>query len=186
MRVPISDITLEGGRLIVQIPRDSLGEVMGFMRKKKPITYDLEIKQHREKRSLDANAYCWTLIGKLAKELRVSPLEVYREAVRGVGGNYEILPVRADAAEKFRQTWQSQGLAWMCDDMGASKIPGYRNLRCYYGSSSYDTTQMSQLIDNIVQDCKALGIETLSPEKLALMLEEHEKGYQSAGLSKGG
>ena len=56
--------------------------------------------------------------------------------------------------------------------MGRSKIPGYRNLRCYYGSSTYDTKQMSQLIDNLVQDCKALGIETLTPDKLALLTEE--------------
>jgi hypothetical protein len=30
---------------------------------------------------------------------------------------------------------------------------------------------MSQLIDNLVQDCKALGIETMTPEKLSLLKE---------------
>lgn len=57
-------------------------------------------------------------------------------------------------------------------DMGKSKIPGYRNLRAYYGSSTYDTRQMSALIDHIVQDCKQLGIETLTPDKLAAMMGE--------------
>ena len=45
-------------------------------------------------------------------------------------------------------------------------------MRAYYGSSTYDTRQMSQLIDNLVQDCKALDIETLTPEKLSLLMEE--------------
>jgi hypothetical protein len=55
--------------------------------------------------------------------------------------------------------------------MGASKIKGYRNLRAYYGSSTYDTRQMSILIDALIQDCKALDIETLSEEKLSAMME---------------
>lgn len=42
----------------------------------------------------------------------------------------------------------------------------------YYGSSCYDTKQMSSLIDHLVQDCKALGIETLTPQELARMKEE--------------
>ena len=45
-----------------------------------------------------------------------------------------------------------------------------------YGSSTYDTAQMSRLIDNIVQDCKAVGIETLTPSELA-KLEGYEKNY---------
>ena len=56
-------------------------------------------------------------------------------------------------------------------DMGKSKLGGYRNLRAYYGSSTYDTRQMSVLIDNLVQDCKALDIETMTPDKLALLKE---------------
>lgn len=31
--------------------------------------YDADLKEHREKRSLDANAYCWVLIGKLNRAL---------------------------------------------------------------------------------------------------------------------
>lgn len=37
----------------------------------------------------------------------------------------------------------------------------------YYGSSTYDGAQMARLIDNIVQDCKAVGIETMTPDELA-------------------
>lgn len=54
----------------------------------------------------------------------------------------------------------------------AENLKGYHNVISYFGSSDYDTKQMSRLIDLIVQDCKAQGIETLSEEKLAAMNEE--------------
>jgi hypothetical protein len=44
----------------------------------------------------------------------------------------------------------------------------------YYGSSSYDTAEMSRLIDLVVQDCKALDIETDTPEQIALRLARWE------------
>lgn len=169
--ITFTEAKLEEGWLKIKIPREFLGVVMGWIRKKKDRPYDFVIKEHRKKRSLDANAFAWVLIGKLAEAMRIPPVEVYISAIQSIGGNYEVIPVRENAAEKFRQIWSKQGLGWPCIDMGPSKIPGYRNLQAYYGSSTYDTAQMSALIDSLVQDCKALDIETLSPEKLALLVE---------------
>jgi hypothetical protein len=47
-----------------------------------------------------------------------------------------------------------------------SKINGCTNVILYYGSSTYNTAQMSLLIDHLVQDAKALGIETMTPQEL--------------------
>ena len=143
---------------------------MAVVRKHKDRLYDLEVKEHRKKRSLDANAYAWVLINKIADALRITPKEIYRQAIQNVGGNYEILPVKAEAAEHFKQVWEAQGLGWPCVDMGKSKLDGYRNLRVYYGSSTYDTRQMAQLIDNLVQDCRALDIEVKSEEEIASIM----------------
>lgn len=170
--ITFKEARLEAGQLIIDIPMNFRGKVMNWLRSRRDICYDLTIKEHRKKRSLDANAYAWVLIGQLADAMRITPREVYRQAIVNIGGNYEILPIREDAVEKFKQTWEAQGLGWPCYDMGRSRHDGYRNLRCYYGSSTYDTKQMSQLIDNLVQDCRALGIETLTPDKLALLTEE--------------
>lgn len=52
-----------------------------------------------------------------------------------------------------------------------SKIPECTNVQLFYGSSAYDTAQMSRLIDNIVQECKAQGIETMPTEKLDRLKE---------------
>lgn len=163
---------METGQMIIDVPPDQRGTVMKFLRTKKDRLYDLTIKEHREKRSLDANAYAWVLIGLIADVIRIPPNEVYRQAILNISGNYEVIPVREEAVSKFEEVWQKQGIGWPIFDMGKSKIPGYRNLRAYYGSSVYDTRQMSQLIENLIQDCKALGIETKSKEEIDSLLGE--------------
>lgn len=132
--------------------------------------YDVEIKQHREKRSLDSNAYAWVLIDRLAAKTGVPKTLIYRSYIREIGGNSETVCVQDEAAEKLRYGWEHNGLGWLTDST-RSKIPGCTNVILYYGSSTYDTEQMSRLIDMIVQDCREQGIETLPPHKLAAMME---------------
>ena len=129
---------------------------------------DVTIKKFRKKRSLDANSYFWVLAGKLAEKTHVPLQEIYRETIRNIGGNYDIVCVKKCAADKLRDIWHSRGIGWISDVM-PSKIHGCVNVVLYYGSSAYDTAQMSRLIDIIVQDCKTAGIETLPPDKLAAM-----------------
>ena len=133
--------------------------------------YDVEIKEHREKRSLDANAYFWVLVDRLAEKTRISKTDIYRNYIREIGGNHEMVCVIDSAVDKLRRGWEHNGLGWQTDTM-PSKIPNCTNVILYYGSSTYNTRQMSHLIDMAVQDCQEQGIETLPPEKLAGMMEE--------------
>ena len=169
--ISFREIKLEGGWLMVKPEKADLGKAMALVRKHKDKLYNLEVKEYRQKRSLDANAYCWVLIHKLAEATRLTPVEVYREAIRNVGNNFTPMCVREQDAELLKKNWSSHGLGWICEDLGQSQVPGCVNIACYHGSSTYDTKQMSQLIDNLVQDCKALDIEVLTPEKLALLKE---------------
>ena len=168
--ISFRDVKLEGGWLMVKPEREDLSKAMAVVRKHKDKLYDLVVKEHKKKRSQDANAYAWVLINKLADALRITPKEIYRQAIQNIGGNYEVLPIKQEAAENFTKVWEAQGLGWPCVDMGKSKIEGYRNVRAYYGSSTYDTRQMSQLIDNLVQDCRALDIEVKSEEEIASIM----------------
>ena len=147
-------------------------EARRFLATKKEKKYVADIKEYRERRSLDANAYMWVLVGKLSGKLGLPPEEIYRAAIRDVGDNYEVMPVRNDALERWQVIWQSNGLGWLCEEIGPSKLPGYTNVRNFYGSSAYDKAQMSRLINNVVQDCKAQGIETMPPAELARLMEE--------------
>ena len=163
---------MEGGNLIVRPLRDDIGKAMSIVKNHKDKLYVLEVKEYRKKRSLDANAYAWVLINKIADVLRIPPTEVYWQAIQDISGNNEVIPIKEEAVAQFKQAWSSHGTGWLVRELGKSKHEGYRNLIVYYGSSVYDTKQMSDLIDHLVQDCKALDIETMTPDKLALLMEE--------------
>lgn len=131
---------------------------------------EVTLKPYRKKRSLDANAYAWVLIHKLAQTVKRPVKEVYMDAVLNVGNNKEIICVRDKAVEKLCDSWRKNGIGWQAETM-PSKLDGCTNVILYYGSSTFDTAQMSRMIDNIVQDCQAVGIETMPPDELAALLE---------------
>lgn len=135
-------------------------------------TYELTIEKKSEKRSNDANRYFWELVGKLSAKLRIPPEEVYRHFVKDVGGNYEVLPVRDEAVETWIKNWKSRGIGWLCETIGESKLRGYTNVICFYGSSTYDSQQFSRLIELCANECRAQGIEVMAPQELAAMVGE--------------
>lgn len=119
------------------------------------------------KRSLDANAYCWVLCQMIAERLSgpylITKEEVYREQVRQVGP-FTVLSISEWAADRFADAWGKNGLGWITETAGQD---GERvTLLAYYGSSSYDTGEMSRLIDALVQECHTLGIENMAQEDL--------------------
>lgn len=126
---------------------------------------DIEIKKHRRRRSLDANAYAWVLIDKIASAMRISKVQVYRDAIRDIGGVSEVVCMQDEAVERFCRSWEANGLGCQTETI-PSKISGCTNVIVYFGSSTYDTRQMSTLIDRLIQDAKALGIETMTPAEL--------------------
>lgn len=129
----------------------------------------IKIGKFKQRRSLDANAYCWTLIGKIAEKTNARVEDVYRAALKEIGGNYDIVCVQDKAVESLCHSWQRNGIGWQTDTM-PSKIEGCTNVILYYGSSTYDTQAMSRLISVIQQDCEALGIEVRSQEELDSLL----------------
>ena len=132
--------------------------------------YDVDIKPHREKRSLDANSYCWVLLEKLADALHTTKEELYIHAVRMVGPHKDFT-LTEDEAKTFRVAWERLGTGWPTEQVDYSPDGERVVIRAYYGSSTYNTKQMSRLIDSIVEDCKAVGVETLPPDKIALLKE---------------
>ena len=60
---------------------------------------DVKIEDHKNRRSLDANAYCWALIGQIAAEVGKKKEEVYRDEIKQVGGNFDTVCVTEKAAD---------------------------------------------------------------------------------------
>lgn len=134
-------------------------------------TYRLSVVELKERRSLNANAYAWVLMDKLAAKLNIAKTEIYRSYIKEIGGNSDIVCVQNKALNDLQKAWESRGIGWLTETL-PSKIEGCTNLMLYYGSSTYDTAQMSRLINLIIQDCKENEIEYLTPTELAKMLQE--------------
>lgn len=124
-----------------------------------------EIKEYHEKRSLDANAYCWVLCKELADKLNITKEEVYKKNIKETG-KFEIIPIKNEAVDTFIRVWSSRGIGWLCDILGESKIEGYTNIIIYYGSSQFDTKEMAVFLNGIIQECESLGIPTLTEEQI--------------------
>lgn len=136
---------------------------------------NVELKKYRKKRSLDANAYMWVLVSKIQEKLNIPKEDIYRDAIKNIGV-YEVIPVKDEAVERFIEDWKHNGLGWVCETT-KSKLKGFTNVIAYYGSSTYNTKEMSRLVDLIVQECKQLNIETMTPEQLSVLKEEWGKQW---------
>lgn len=128
-------------------------------------SFDVTIAPHKKKRSMDANAYAWVLLDKLAEVTGEPKTEIYRSFIREIGGNSETVCVQNEAVEKLCQGWQHNGIGWLTETID-SKLDGCTNVILYYGSSTYDTAQMTRLINLIADECKAHDIETMTPDEL--------------------
>ncbi len=132
-----------------------------------------DIKEHKNKRSLNANSYCWLLLGKIADVIGNTKEEVYRDYIKNKG-IYKIITMSSEAVSTFKKVWQDRGLGWVCET-SETKIAGLTDVIAYYGTSSYNTKQMANFIDYVVQECENLGIETKSQEEINSLLESWGK-----------
>lgn len=145
------------------------GDFRGQYDKLKDTEIEITIQKFSKKRSLDANAYLWKLCGEIAKKLGITKEQVYRKQIREVG-EYTPLPIKEEAVDAFSRIWAEHGIGWFIEVIDDSKLPGYKLIFAYQGSSTYDTKQMSRLIENVIQDAKALGIETRSSAEIDSLL----------------
>lgn len=127
-----------------------------------------EIKEHKEKRSLTANAYAWSLIGKIADALRTSKEETYLTMLKRYGQS-EIVSVLSsiDVTGYFKYF----------EAVGKATLQGkeFTHYKIFKGSSEYDSREMAILIDGIISEAKDLDIETLPPREIERLKEMWEK-----------
>lgn len=118
-----------------------------------------EIKEYKEKRSLNANAYAWCLLTKIADVVRADKEEVYLTMLKRYGQS-ELVSVLSDI--------NVEGFFKYYEVAGTSMLNGkeFTHYKVFKGSSEYDTREMSILIDGIVSEAKLLDIETLPPHEI--------------------
>lgn len=131
---------------------------------------EVQIKKAHKHRSMEANRYAWVLIDKIAAKIHVKKSEVYRNAIRDIGGVSNVVFMKSGAIETFREIWEKQGLGNQVEVEEEGNVDGWSSVRVYYGSSTYDSAQMSALLDSLIQDAEALGIPTITPKEEERML----------------
>ena len=140
-------------------------ELVGYDDIKNLDELDITIEKPKKKRTLNANNYLWQLINEIANVLGSTKEEIYREAIKDKG-KFEIIPIKDEAVDKFTKAWQKDGLGNICEIKGKSKLEGYTNVICYFGSSTYDSKEFYYLTEYIVEEAKGLGIETMTPQEI--------------------
>lgn len=124
----------------------------------------IKVEKYTNKRSRDANAYMWKLLQKMAEVLHTTKDELYI-AILGRYGVFTHVIVKPHVVDRVKAEWRT------VRDLGEVTVNGQNGiqLQCFFGSSTYDTKEMSVLIDGVVNECKELEIETLPPAELDLM-----------------
>ena len=137
---------------------------------------DVELRKHRKKRSLDANSYFWKLLQELCELAEIDIIGEYKRRIKELG-IFRRFKIEKDNIKTFEKMWTSQGMAWFCEVADTTYIENieFKIINAYYGSSSYNSKQMSRLIDGVVQDCEIYGIETKPKEEIESLLKEWDK-----------
>mgnify|MGYP001852349327 FL=1 len=143
----------------------------------------IRIVQYRKKRSLDANAYYWTLLTKFADVIGLSNPEAHNMMLRGYGQSeifdgkavYVTIPDTEEAEKKVNNATDYHLAPTSQVRLGNDGVM-YRTYRLLRGSRTYDTKEMSRLIDGLITCCKEAEIpetEIASPNEKEILKERY-------------
>lgn len=160
----------EGFRLSVLIAKDSVPAARKLVDELKDKDLDCEIKVHREKRSLTANAYAWQLMSQIGKAINppIPNDEVYEIMLRRYAPVTVVSTIQGIDFTKFASH------AELFADDG-----NWLHWKVYKGSSEMDSKEMSVFINGIKSEAEELGIETLTPAELEALCTNQPKNATS-------
>lgn len=118
-----------------------------------------EIKEYKQKRSLNANAYMWVLINEIANKVHLSKEEVYLNMLKSYGQSTIVSLLSSIDYNGFFKYYEVIGTSVLNNKE-------FLHIKVFKGSSEYNTLEMSILIDGVVQECTNLGIPTINDEEL--------------------
>ena len=121
-----------------------------------------EVKEAKRKRSLTQNAYYWAMLNKLARKLRLSDSEVHLNMLRDYGQcDVLSLSMQVEIEDYFKYF----------DVIGVDYVDGeeLRIVKVYKGSSRMNSSEFTQLIQGMRDECESQGIDVMTPEEIARM-----------------
>ena len=129
---------------------------------------DVIVKKHRKKKTQTQLGALHVLCNEIAKKLNTTKDEIYKHAVRTVG-EFQLLPIPENGVNDFINRWCKGSDSAQCVELRDSKLKGYKTLACYFSVATYDTKDMSVLIDYVVDEAAEQGIHLMTREEIKLM-----------------
>lgn len=132
-----------------------------------------DIVPHKEKRSVNANALLWKMLGEIATALRTDKWSVYLMMLKRYG-TFTYICVKPKAVEAVKKQWRE------CEVIGDITINGDPAVQmlCHYGSSTMNTKEFSVLLDGVISEMKEMGLETPADRDLQRAIEQKRKEEQ--------
>ena len=134
----------------------------------------IEAVKYRKKRSLSANALLWACLGELATVLRTDKWEVYLLMLKRYG-KFTYICVKPNVVEAVKAQWRE------CEEVGKISLNGQDavQLICYFGSSTYNTQEMSVLLDGVISEMKEIGLQPPMSSEMKRALEEWDAEHNN-------
>lgn len=121
---------------------------------------EYEVKEYKHKRSLNANAYYWVLVNKIADALNQSKEFIHLCMLKQYGQRYVLCVPYDTPIENLVKYYEQDGVRKQGDRL-------FKTYNVYLPSSEMNTYEMSKLIDGTVEEAQSMGIETMTPDELA-------------------
>lgn len=131
-----------------------------------------DLSEHKQKRSLNANALLWHCLGEIANALNTDKWEVYLQMLKRYG-KYTYICVKPSVVESVKKQWRE------CEVLGDIEINGQKAIQmlCYFGSSTYDSKEFSVLLNGVISEMEEMGLATPESEELERIMEQWAKNY---------
>lgn len=131
-----------------------------------------DLSEHKQKRSLNANALLWHCLGEIANTLNTDKWEVYLQMLKRYG-KYTYICVKPNVVDSVKKQWRE------CEVLGDIEINGQKAIQmlCYFGSSTYDSKEFSSLLNGVISEMEEMGLATPESEELERIMEQWAKNY---------
>lgn len=168
MEFSINQLNYFNGCLTLPVPRQKinmLNTLQKAIEKGKSIEVKIGVK--REARSLNANAYLWVLLGRMAEVLHTDKDELYMLMLSRYGVFTHVV-VKPNVVERVKAEWK------LVKELGPVTINGKQGiqLQCYFGSHTYNTKEFSRLLEGVIDEAKRIDVEVKSDAEIQSLLAE--------------
>lgn len=130
--------------------------------------YDVKITEYSDKRTKTMNSYYWALVTQLANVLRTGKDELHAELIKRYSQR-DYISLLANINPKDYFPYFEYQTTYKHNDNT------FRSYLVFKRSSDMNKHEFSILLDGLISECKAVGINTMTPDEIAQLSYLEEK-----------